>query len=86
MRLSRRPRFVEAYANLTSDERERVDKALRLLADDWRYPSLQVKRVLGTEGVWEARASLSLRITFELAGDSIILRNVDSHDKTLHEA
>jgi mRNA interferase RelE/StbE len=86
VRLSRRPSFVEAYADLTSDERERVDKALRLLADDWRYPSLQVKRVLGTEDIWEARASLSLRITFELAGDTIILRNVGAHDKMLRDA
>ena len=63
-----------------------MDKALRLLADDWRHPSLHVKHLHGTEGIWEARASLSLRITFELAGDTIILRSVGAHDKTLWDA
>jgi mRNA interferase RelE/StbE len=86
MKLGRRPSFVRAYADLTSDERKRVDKALRQLADDWRYPSLQVKRVQGTDNIWEARASLSLRITFELVSDVIVLRSVGSHDDTLKGA
>ena len=86
MRLSRRPSFVEAYIALTPEQQNRVDKALRLLAEDWRRPSLQVKRVRSTQGVWEARASLSLRITFEMNGDTIVLRNVGAHDKTIKGA
>lgn len=86
MRLTRRLSFVDAYVALTPEQRNRVDKALRLLADDWRRPSLQVKRVRSADDIWEARASLSLRITFEMAGDTIILRNVGAHDRTLKDA
>jgi mRNA-degrading endonuclease YafQ of YafQ-DinJ toxin-antitoxin module len=86
MKIRRLVGFVDAYSNLTPAQRERVDKALRLLVNDWRHPSLQVKHVRGLEGVWEARASLSLRITFEMNGDTIILRNVGAHDKTIKGA
>lgn len=86
MRLSQRPSFIDAYVALTPEQQNRVDKALRLLAEDWRRPSLQVKRISGAQGIWEARASLSLRITFEMDGDTIVLRNVGAHDKTLKGA
>jgi mRNA interferase RelE/StbE len=86
MRLRRLVGFVDAYGDLPPAQRERLDKALRLLVEDRRHPALQVKRVRGLEGVWEARASLSLRITFVMNGDTIILRNVGSHDKTIRGA
>jgi mRNA-degrading endonuclease YafQ of YafQ-DinJ toxin-antitoxin module len=34
----------------------------------------------GVEGIWEARVSISQRITFELAGDTLILRRIGTHD------
>jgi mRNA-degrading endonuclease YafQ of YafQ-DinJ toxin-antitoxin module len=37
----------------------------------------------GTENIWEARVSRSLRITFQIEGDKIILRNIGCHDETL---
>jgi mRNA interferase RelE/StbE len=86
MQIERTLRFRKAYRSLTDDERQRVKKAIALLADDWRRPGLGVKRVLGKEGVWEARASLSLRITFELDGDTITLRSVGAHDATQRDA
>jgi hypothetical protein len=86
MKLRRSNRFNDAYLVLTPENRQRVDKALRVLAQDWRHPSLQVKKVRGMEGIWEARASLVLRITFELTGDLIILRNVGPHDDALKAA
>ena len=39
----------------------------------------------GFEHIWEAetRVSLLLRMTFEIEGDTIILRNIGRHDETL---
>lgn len=37
----------------------------------------------GTGGIWEARASRALRITFEIRDDVLILRNVGRHDAML---
>jgi len=83
MRIRFTERFLRSYGELTGSEQELVDKALRLLASDWRYPSLRVKKMQGRSGIWEARANQSLRITFEISGDVILLRNVGQHDKTL---
>jgi mRNA-degrading endonuclease RelE of RelBE toxin-antitoxin system len=83
MRIAYTDRFRRAYAALVDRDAERVRKALGLLAVDPRHPGLRVKKMQGTERIWEARASKSLRITFEVEGDWILLRNVGAHDATL---
>jgi mRNA interferase RelE/StbE len=83
MRLQFTDRFQRAYNDLTDQDTERVKKALHLLAEDPRHPSLRVKRVQGTDRIWEARASLTIRLTFEMHGDWIVLRNVGAHDEVL---
>jgi|APFre7841882724_1041349.scaffolds.fasta_scaffold74432_1 mRNA-degrading endonuclease RelE of RelBE toxin-antitoxin system len=76
-------RSERAYAALGPEEQRQVQKALRNMSEDLRYPGLGVKRIRGTRGIWEARASRGLRITLETQGDSIILRNVGRHDDAL---
>ena len=83
MRLEYTDRFQQAYNDLTDQDAERVKKALRWLVENPRQPSLRVKRVQGTDRIWETRASLSIRLTFEMHGDLIVLRNVGAHDETL---
>ncbi len=76
-------RFRRAYRSLTAEEQKRVQNALRRMSEDLRHPGLRVKRVRGTHGIWEARASRALRLMFEVEGNKIILRNVSSHEVTL---
>ena len=78
-------RFKRSYRSLSEEDQKRVQKALRQMADDLRYPSLRVKRIQGTAKIWEARASRSLRITFEVEGEHLILRNVGQHDAALRK-
>ncbi len=75
-------RFKKAYQSLAVDDQKRVQKAIRLMSAGLRHPSLRVKRIKGTRGIWEARASKSLRITFETEGDALFFRNVGHHDQT----
>ena len=83
MRFEYTDRFQRAYNDLTDQDAERVKKALRLLVENPRHPNLRVKRVQGTDRIWEASASLSIRLTFEMHGDLIVPRNVGAHDETL---
>ena len=75
--------FEQAYEKLTSAEKRSVRKALSLLGDNPKYPGLRVKKMEGKQNVWEARPSKRLRMTFEMVGETIVMRNVGEHDKVL---
>lgn len=75
--------FEQAYEKLTRAEKRNVRKALTLLGNNPRYPGLHVKKMEGGKNVWEARSSRRLRMTFEMAGDTIVMRNVGEPDKVL---
>ena len=83
MRIGRTERFKRAYTSLRTEEQERAKSAIGTLLRDFRYPSLRVKRIKGTAGIWEARVSRACRMTFQIQGDTIILRNIGEHDATL---
>jgi len=76
-------RFVRAYDRLPSVVQKRVDRALRLLNEDWRHPGLRARRLSGHRGIFYARVDRNHRITYERRGDLLILRNVGHHDETL---
>ena len=75
--------FEQVYEKLTKAEKRSVCKALTLLGDDPRYPSLRVKKLEGTRNIWEACPSKRLRMTFQMTGETMIMRNVGGHDKVL---
>ena len=83
MKIARTERFKKSYRRLSPADRELVKKALRPLMENPRHPGLRVKRIKGTAGIWEARVSRSCRMTFEIRGDTYLLRNVGKHDETL---
>ena len=83
MRLRAYERFRKSYQVLPHDIQQKIDKQLALLAENPRYPSLQVKRIKGTKGLWEARVDLHYRMTFEMAGETLYLRVVGHHDEVL---
>ena len=83
MRIARTSRFKKAWNELNEEEKGLARKAIANLVQDMRYPALRVKKMQGVKGIWEARASRSLRMTFQIVGDLIILRNIGHHDETL---
>jgi len=83
MRIARTVRFKKGWKELNKQEKALAGKAINNLAIDIRYPALRMKKMKGTEYIWEARVSRSLRLTFQIEGDTIILRNIGRHDETL---
>ena len=75
--------FEQAYEKVTKAEKRSVHKALTLLGDNPKHPSLRVKKVEGRKNIWEARPSKRLRMTFEMSGGIVVMRNVGEHDKVL---
>lgn len=85
MNLVYTPRFAEAATRLSKEARAKLPKALRLLAEDYRHPGLQAKKIQGLceREVFEARLDQKIRFTFQVQGDVLILRNIDDHDTCL---
>lgn len=83
MELVRSERFKRAYRRLEEEVKELVRKALRQLQMNRAHPGLRIKRVQGTDHVWEMRAGRDIRVTFEVEGDVYTLRNAGHHDATL---
>jgi len=85
MKIARTGRFKKAWGLLSERAKKSGRKAIENLAVDVNYPSLRVKKIKGTDKLWEARASHSLRITFEIDSNIIVLRNIGKHDQTLRQ-
>ena len=83
MKIFAHERFQRSYQNLPSPVQFKVDRQLKVLVTNLRHPSLQVKRVKGTNTIWEARVDLHYRMTFEMHGDAVYLRVVGNHDDVL---
>ena len=76
-------RFKKTYKSLPEETKERVMTSLRMLAVNPKHPSLHVKKIKGARDIWEARAGLDYRVTFQIVRDYFILRNVGHHNPTL---
>ena len=73
-------RFATDYDTLPQQLRQRVDKALGLLLENPRHPSLQVKKMEGYDNRWEGRVTLHYRFTFSIDDDTYVLLRVGTHD------
>jgi len=76
-------RFENAYRALPDDLKRKTDKALRLLVENPKHPSLRLKKMQGAPGIWEMRVDRVCRLTLEIRADAFVLRNVGKHDEAL---
>ena len=83
MRIVFTRRFVAAYICLNEATAARADKALALLASNPRHPSLHLKRIRSTPGLWEVRVDRDHRMTLSIERDCYVMRNIGKHDETL---
>ena len=75
------PRFLRAVRKLTPQQQAETQAAINRLRQNPAHPSLRVKKVRGTDGVWEASVTMGRRFTFEYAPDgAIVIRNCNGHE------
>ena len=81
---NRLERFSKAYRRLDKRHQKAVDDALAELLNDNRLrPSRNLEKVRSRKNTWAIRVSKGIRLSFEVADGTCILRNVGEHDKTL---
>jgi mRNA interferase RelE/StbE len=71
--------FLGDYRKLPTEVKDRVDKQLHLLFEDFRHPSLRLKKLVGTD-IFEIRITKGYRLTFRFDKEIIELRRVGTHD------
>ena len=83
MQIARTENFKKAWRDLSEEQKALARKAIENLLKDIKYPALRVKKIKGTKDIWEARVNISIRLTFQIEKELIILRNIGKHDETL---
>ena len=76
--------FKSETADLPKKTQILLKKSLDLLLENYRHPSLQAKKLPGTD-FWYARVDRSYRFTYQINKETIILRRVGTHDILTHE-
>ena len=79
MIIRRTDAFLRDYRMLPVSIRDRVDKQLHLLLEDFRHPSLRLKKLRGTDR-FEIRITKGYRLTLRLDKGLMELRRVGTHD------
>jgi mRNA interferase RelE/StbE len=84
MRFLTTEHFTKCYKDLPSGIQAQMDKQLSLLLENPKHPSLRIKKMQGTKGeVFEGRVSRNYRFTFQIEGDTYVLRRVGPHNQIL---
>jgi mRNA interferase RelE/StbE len=76
-------RFKKSYRELSRDEQKALHKKLDLMSKNPHHPSLRTKKVQGTDDIFECSINMSIRMTWQYDGASILLRVVGNHDEVL---
>ena len=72
--------FERLYKRLPKQIQDEAIEKLDLYLRDPSHPSLRVKRIRGTERIWELTVTMQYRVTFEIDDEKIILRRIGTHD------
>lgn len=80
MRFRQLTTFQKDYKKLPGDIRKQTEEALKIFADNPRHPSLRIKKIQGTKGIWEGSITMSYRFTFHYETGFVVLRRIGTHD------
>ena len=74
-------RFQRHFKTLTSQEKNQLVRKLELLAEDPMHPSLRIKRIQGTDKLYECSVNMDIRIIWYYESDTlIVLMDAGHHD------
>ena len=80
MRYIQTNQFREAFANLPQHIQQRAKKQLALFFRDYRYPSLQTKKMEGHNDLFEGRVTRGYRFIYRITGDICYIIDIGTHD------
>lgn len=72
--------FEKAFKRLPAEIRQTVYEKVDLFLQNPGHPSLRVKKMKGTQVIWEMSITMNYRLTFEVSAEEIFLRRIGTHD------
>jgi len=81
MRIVRTEHFKRSYRKAPPEIKERLRKALSLLVQNFRHPSLRAKIVDPKKRIWQARLNGGWRFYFQVQGETYYLLEIIPHPK-----
>lgn len=85
MKILRTGAFKQDYNRLPQEIQRRAEKQLRLFIQNPRHPSLQTRKLRSdpTGKTWYGRITRDYRFTFEIQGETYLLKSIGSHEGIL---
>ncbi len=80
MRIQTTKPFDGDYNSLPKEIKERANKQFTLLLENPRHPSLRLKKIKGHPTIWEGRITEGYRFTFQISGETYLLRSIGTYD------
>lgn len=71
--------FKRDYKGLPVNIQDQIDKQIIQLMGNPKHPSLNIKKMEGHKSIWEAKITRGYRMTFQIVGDTYLLRRVGTH-------
>ncbi len=72
--------FQRDFQNLPKNIQKIAEKKLKLFVNNFRHPSLRIKKMGKLENIWEGSITKCYRFTFNTRNDCYILRRIGTHD------
>jgi mRNA-degrading endonuclease RelE of RelBE toxin-antitoxin system len=72
--------FDDDYSSLPENVKNKADKQLAILIDNPQHPSLHIKKIKGHPNIWEGGITIKYRFTFQIFGETYLLRRIGKHD------
>ena len=74
-------RFKKHYSRLSENEKEQFKKKLNLFIENPLHPSLRVKRIKGTEELFEFSVNMDIRVIWFYEGNELVaFVDIGHHD------
>jgi mRNA-degrading endonuclease RelE of RelBE toxin-antitoxin system len=80
MILIRLDSFKKDFEKLPLEIQRRAEKQLRLFIQNPKHNSLNIKKMRSPNNIWEGRITQSYRFTFQIEGNTYVLRRMGTHD------
>lgn len=74
-------RFQKHYKSLTETEKKQFKNKLSVFVENPMHPSLRVKKIQGTNGLFEFSVNMDIRVIWFYEGESLVaLVDIGHHD------